>query len=256
MKLIDATRPETFPLELTEIVMAHLSALPDSTIQNFRAHRIENNTDVLCAIEKYFGPMSSSGYDMYQNELIPIFAHYDLLCFHVTRLGSTEDILHNGLFIQEKKYEDYLSTFLRSKGVEEARVELALDAIRKEYARKRRDLPREICFFLNYTSLHEENGAAGYDQFYDTVGGELANWALVSRMPDVLSVLQTNGIPVVIKFRIPFSQVSSYHKDSVIYQFVACVIARALWDYNYVIEADGATNVEVPPNDIIEVFNV
>ena len=65
-----------------------------------------------------------------------------------------------------------------------------------------------------------------------------------------------NGIPVIVKLEIPFRQVTDIQKNTLIYQFVACVVAKKLWNFNYVIDADAATTEEIPPENIIEVITV
>ncbi|MBQ6482907.1 MAG: hypothetical protein IJI45_17525 [Anaerolineaceae bacterium] len=257
MNLIDASKPETFPEELEDIVIMCLSRISEKEKQKLRNNPIINENDVQCAIESYFSPKCSAYYhDIYSNELIPAFNNYGLLCFHATRIGCIEDITRNGLFLRQEKYAQYLSEFLRSKGVAEKRIQGALEAISKEYDKKRRELPRDICFFVNYGKLHGCVEEWSYDVYCENVGGELAKGALTGEMQDILSILQTNGIPVIVKFKIPFQQVTDIQKDTLIYQFVACVVAKQLWNFNYVIDADAATTEEIPPGNIIKVMTV
>ena len=257
MNLIDASKPETFPKELENIVIMCLSRIPEKEKQKLRNNPIRNENDVQCAIEAYFSPKCSAYYhDIYPNELIPAFNNYGLLCFHATRIGCIEDITRNGLFLRQEKYERYLSEFLRSKAVTEKQIQGALEAISKEYNRKKRELPRDICFFVSYVALHDCDEGWSYDVYCENVGGELAKGALTGEMQDILSILQMNGIPVIVKLEIPFRQVTDIQKNTLIYQFVACVVAKKLWNFNYVIDADAATTEEIPPENIIEVITV
>ena len=145
MKLIDATKIGTFPKELEDVINSCLSHIPENEKKKLKNYSIKNENDVQCAIESYFSPKCSAYYhDIYPNELIPAFNNYGLLCFHATRIGCIEDITRNGLFLRQEKYERYLSEFLRSKAVTEKQIQGALEAISKEYDRKKRELPRDI----------------------------------------------------------------------------------------------------------------
>ena len=257
MNLIDASIMETFPKELEDVIISCLSHISENEKQKLRNNPIKNETDVMCAIESYFSPKYSAHYyDIYPKKLIPAFNNYEILCFHATRIGCIEDITRNGLFLSQEKYELYLSEFLRSKGVTDKQIQHTLEAISKEYDKKRHDLPRDICFFLNYGTLRGCDDEWSYDVYCENVGGELAKGALTGKMQDILSILQTNGIPAIVKFKIPFKQVADIQKDTLIYQFVACVVAKQLWNFNYVIDADAATTEEIPPGNIIKVITV
>ena len=188
MRLIDASRPETFPPELTEIVTAHISAIPDAEMQRIRDCRIDSETDIRCALEEYLGTSSSRGYRMYRDELIPVFDHCEIVCYHATRVGNTKSILDRGLVSGWTAYAELLTAFLRQEGIEEAQIQVAMEAVEHEYRRKYGGNPHQICFYINRASLYSEDGTAAYDQFCETVGGELANWALMNRCPDTLRV--------------------------------------------------------------------
>lgn len=253
MRLIDASNPETYPPELEKIVLAHIVAIPAEVLNKIKACNIDNTTDVRCALEDYLGTNTTVGYQMYRNELIPAFNRYDILCYHATRIESPASILNNGIISDISEYEQLVSVFLKNEGVNENRIQHAMEAIRHEYHRKYQNNPHQICFFINQSSLYNEDGSAAYDQFYETVGGELANWALTEKFPDVLAVMQTKGIPAVVSFRTPFSKVADYHQDTLISPFVYSVAAKKIWNFDYPVEADSSLIGNVPPEDIIDV---
>lgn len=252
--MIDVTKPESYPDELSRIVLSHIKTISDQEMIQIKHARIKSEKDVMIAIEGFLG--ISAAYNMYKNELIPAFNQHELLCYHATRVDCIESITRNGIFSDMGKYRKFIASFMKTEGLDDEVIHDAMDLILKEYERKYYGKPHQICFFVNYTSLYDKEGYAAYDQFYETVGGELAHWALENKLPTVLSVLQEKGIPVVIKFKIPFSKVAEYHKDSLIFPFVCSIAAKHIWGYNYAIEADSSFIGEVPPCDIIEVIKV
>lgn len=252
--MIDATNPKTFPIELREIVHTRLSEIPKIELDKIRKSTIAHEGDVTLALEKYLSP--SFAYSMYQDELIPIFRQYEIMCFHATRVGSFDTIKSEGLVSDIEKYKCYLHDFLLTEKVAADRTQLAIKCIANEYNRKYGNNPHQICFFTNYCSLHDNDGYAAYDQFYETVGGELANWALEEKMPDVLSILRKKGHPAIVKFMIPFEKVAEYHQDCLIYPFVLAVAAEELWNYKYIIEADSSLIGDVPPTSILEIIPI
>ena len=253
MRLIDASKHETFPTELAEIVMAHISSIPDTELKRIKDCQVDNETDIRCALEKFLGATSSAGYRMYRDELIPAFNHYEIICYHATRVGNLKSILDRGLLSEWSDYAELLTEFLKQQSVEEQQIQVAVEAIRREYHRKYSNLPHQICFFINRSSLYSEDGAAAYDQFCETVGGELANWALMDRYPDVLRVLQTKGFPVIVTFKTSFMKVAEYHKDILISPFVYSIAAKHLWKIDYKVQADSSLIGNVLPTDILDV---
>ena len=252
--MIDVSNPDTFPTELANIVLSHIASIPDSELQKIKNSEIMHETDVCCAIERFLGVWAA--YQMYHDELIPIFDRYELICYHATRVGSIETLRESGLCSGMDKYEKHLAEFLRTENVPEDQIRLAQELISKEYLRKYHDNRHQICFFTNYISLHDEAGSCAYDQFYETVGGELANWALENDLPNVWKVLRTKGIPVVVKFKCPFSKVANYQKDSLIFPFVSAIAAKHLWGFDYVIESDGSLIGDVPPSNILSIIEI
>lgn len=254
MKLINASDPSSFPTELKSIVSAHISLIPACELQKIKKIRIENKGDVLSAIESHLSPLAA--YRMYCEELIPVFDSYDLLCYHATRVGSIETILKNGIFSSFEQYKKYLIQFLQNEKVSTKKINQSIELVQAEYLRKYSSSSHQICFFTNLESLHNDDGSAAYDQFCETVGGELANWALKEELPDVLSALQTKGVPLVVEFKTSFSQISRHSQESIIYQFVAAVTAKYLWNFEYRIEADGSLTGDIASSEIISLIQI
>lgn len=252
-KLIIAEDTKSFPEELHVIVAAKLNQIPFDELQRLRKTIPSHERGVDNALEKWFGVWRQ--YDLYQQTLIPLFNQYDILCYHATRIGTRDSILLNGLRTNMHDYFETLKSFLLSEGVPISRINLALNAIQKEYQRKYKDDPHQLCFFTSLISFRNCDGSAGYDQFCETVGGELAKWALEEQCPDILEILRTKGIPVVVEFTTPFSSIADYHKDSLIFPFVAHVVSKELWELDYLIEADSSLIGEVPPDRILRLID-
>ena len=252
-QLINASKPGTYPPEMEKIVVSHIEMIPEDDLYRIARLKPISESDIRCALENYLGTQSTTGYLMYQNELIPVFNRYSLLCYHATRIEDTASLLTRGIIADFEEYKQMIKSFLQKEKVAYDKIDSAMQAIEHEYSRKYCGRAYRICFFLNRVSLYNSDGSAGYDQFCETVGGELARWALEDRFPDVLYILQNKGIPAIIEFTIPFSRVADHHKDILISQFVYHLAAKHLWNTEYTVEADGVLNGNVPPESIIKI---
>lgn len=251
--LISAANPASFPAGLYDTVVTVIDQIPYEELQRLKQSVPANERSVDSALDGWLGIWKQ--YDLYQKTLIPMFNQYDILCYHATRIGSKDSICQQGLRTNMKVYTEMLKSFLLSEGVSDEKINLALDAIQKEYQRKYRDNPHQLCFFTNLVSFRNVDGSAGYDQFCETVGGELANWALENQYPEILEILRTKGFPVVVEFTAPFGSVADYHKDNLIFPFVAHVAAKKLWGFNYVIESNSSLIGEIPPERILRLID-
>ena len=95
---------------------------------------------------------------------------------------------------------------------------------------------------------------AGYEQFCENIGGELARDALKIDYPQIYRYLRENGDAILVKFKIPFIDIKSYDKDSSVYRFVAYFAGKYFWNYNYEIHFDGNTDKDIEPNNILEII--
>ena len=206
--LIDASSPRSFPPELFDVVQSHIATMPEDEKDAIRKILDKSKQSICIGTEKHFSPTFTEGYYMYQDELIPVFDRYELLCFHATRVPEIDSIRRYGIISDMSQYEERMRSFLKSEQVERDRIEATIESIRHEYTRKYGRNPHQICFFINLKSLYSEDGSAAYDQFYETVGGELAKWALEEKMPDILGILQTKGTPIVVRCAIPFAKIA------------------------------------------------
>ena len=62
------------------------------------------------------------------------------------------------------------------------------------------------------------------------------------------------GESFIVKFRLPFSRMASYQKDSIIYQFVLHYAGIYFWNKKFDIEFDGNTQCNIPPEDILDII--
>ena len=72
-------------------------------------------------------------------------------------------------------------------------IQKAVDIVKSEYNRKYAGYDRkaQVCFFTNMSMLEGEYAA--YDQFCESIGGELARWALKDKYTDLYKPLKENG---------------------------------------------------------------
>ena len=115
------------------------------------------------------------------------------------------------------------------------------------------DREPQLCFYSDI-SLLREGMSAGYEQFCENIGGELARDALKGEYPDLYKYFRENGKAFVVKFKIPFSNIKSYDQDSIIFQFVAYFAGKYFWNYKCEIHFDGNTDKAIPAGDIVELI--
>lgn len=252
--IIDALNSQTYPEEANDIVLSHIALLPDEKLRKIRDIHIEYESDVRCAFDGFLNINSTHGYKMFTEELIPVFNKYNILCYHATRVENINTIKERGLLSSLDDYDQLLSGFLKREGINKGKIEEILESIHCVARRKNYKGIHQICFYINKNDLYNEDGSAGYDQFLETIGGELAHWALYNKNPETLSILQTKGIPVVVCFKTPFSRIAYSHKDKVISPFVYNIAAKSIWDFDYEIRADAELVGDVTPENIVEII--
>ena len=127
--------------------------------------------------------------------------------------------------------------------------------VKGEYNRKYagHDRKAQVCFFTNMSMFEGEYAA--YDQFCESIGGELARWALKDKYPNLYKPLKENGKSCIVKFKLPYANIADYEKDSTAYQFVIYYAGVYFWNKEYDIEFDGNTQFDVPPEDILDIID-
>ena len=130
-----------------------------------------------------------------------------------------------------------------------------MKVIKKQYDWKYPIVDREpqLCFYSDVGLLRNDM-YAGYEQFCENMGGELAKDALKKDFPRIYGYLRENGEAILVKFKIPFIDIENYDKDSIVYHFVAYFAGKYFWNYNYEIHFDGNTNKDIAPNNILEII--
>lgn len=251
--LIDVSDIKTIPIEVEKKIREQFTSMPRSITSKIKAYEIKYNRDVNCAIENYVGP--SSAYYFYQ-ELIPLFKKYNLACYHSTKMLDKNIIFSTGLKTNEwDTYSKHIINTLRILRVEEEDIAKTIEIIKRQYDWKYPSQGREpqLCFYSD-TGLLSEDMSAGYEQFCENIGGELARNALKENYPQLYGQLRENGEALLVKFKIPFSNIKAYNQDSIIYQFVSYFAGKYFGNYNYEIHFDGNTDKAVPASDILELI--
>ena len=229
--IIDSSDYNSFPKEFIKTVIDKINNMPPVERQKLV---ISNDINI---IKKYF--------DINGNK-------YNFICFHSTKVYDKNLILDNGLKINEwNTYSKTMSdTFFKLKIDKETQTE-ALKYIKNEYDRKIRN--PEICFFSGL-NLISNDYAAGYENWCESMGGELANWALEEKMPDVYKLLKSNGEAYYVKFKLKFDKFYIYCKDSILKELLVKVISKEFWNKEYEVRFDGKTLYDIPKENILQLI--
>lgn len=251
--LIDASKINTIPVDIEQKIMRYFAVLPESAIAVIKKQKLEYDRDVLCAIEDYVAPYKA--YNFYQ-ELTTLFEQYEMVCYHSTKILDKNMILQDGLKTNdwERYSRNIINTFKRLN-VKDDDIEKAIKVIRKQYNWKypSHNSEPQLCFYSDLGLLSNDM-SAGYEKFCENIGGELAQDALKDDYSQIYRYLRENGDAILVKFKIPFIDIGSYNKDSIIYQFVAYFAEKYFWNYNYEIHFDGNTDRDIEPNNILDII--
>lgn len=251
--LIDVSDVSTIPAEIKQKIEDRLMSLRSSSVSKIKACQLRYDHDVTCAIDDYLGPrVAFDFYDM----LVSLFEQYEIICYHSTKVLNENFILSDGLKTNEwDVYRENMINILRQIGAKEKEITEAVEVIKRKYDWKYplRDREPQLCFYSD-TSLLSEDMSAGYEQFCENIGGELARDALKEEYPDLYRYLRENGKAFLVKAKIPFSNIKSYNQDSIIFQFVAYFAGKYFWNYDYGIHFDGNTDKAIPSGDILELI--
>ncbi len=254
--LIDVTDEKSFPREMGVVITDYLSNLPDSVTRDVGAKDITYSVDVQCAIEDYLSPYKA---EPLYSEVMSILHKCSIISYHATKVLNEEDILKEGLRANSWNwYSDKLTNVLLALSVVRADAVKAVDIIKKEYNRKYSDIGRtfQLCFFSRIDDFEMDDGTAGYDQFCESIGGELARWALEDKMPEIFERLKNNGKAVIVKVALPYTDLAGYTYENVAYQFISYFAAKYYWDFDYKIKYDCITEKDVSADKILELIPV
>lgn len=253
--LIDVSEKNNVPKEIEGLIFGYFEQLPKEIIAAIKSRKVNYEVDVRIAIEDYLNPFASSSYDLY-DKLRNVLYRHELVCYHSTRVLEKSFITDNGLKTNSwDSYSENMRNTYFKIGMEKEKIEEAISLIENEYNRKysRTGRKAQVCFFSG-TSLLQTDSSAGYEQFCENLGGELARWALKEKRLDLYDCLRCNGKAYIVKFKLPFKNIPEHNVDSIIYQFISYYAAKYFFDYNYEIEFDGTSSVDIPKEDILEMI--
>lgn len=250
--IIDISNAKTFPPEVEQIIINYIERLSQETISKIRERKVQYSNDVRCAIEDFLSPYKA---ELLYKELLGLMETHDMICYHSTKLLDKSNVLDNGLQPNEWNwYSQMLACTFRKLGLGQEDLNKAMDLVKHEYDRKYIEREPSLCFYSDL-SLVSEGEHAGYEQFCENIGGELARWALKKKEPNIYRLLKENGEPVIVKFILPFSDVMWFRKESILYQFVSFVAGKYFWNYDYRMQFDGITRIMVAPDRIMEIIS-
>lgn len=247
--VIDVSQPKTYPTELERIVSEYFTELPATIKDKIRSEKIKYDVDVRCAIEEYVGIFKA---DSLYNQLLDIMKNYEIIVYHSTKVLDKSCFLNNGLQPNKwNRYEQTMIEVLKALDVSVEESNKAIKLMQHEYNRKYVDREPILCFFSDL-SLVDNGQYAGYEQFCENIGGEVARWALKDKEPAIYKYLKNNGEQFIVKFKIAFSDIVFYQQDVIIYQFISYVAGKYFWNYHYQVNFDGATTKTVLPEKILD----
>lgn len=249
--LIDTESPSTFPSAMQDIIYGYIVDNLSSVEAKIKAALPENNSDVRCAIEDYLRPTKA---ELLYRQLWEIMEENNLICYHATKVLERQQFIEDGLRVNEwNRYSASIRNSLESLNAPD--VDRAVECIHKEYERKYNLIGVEPqIYFFSGLLMADEGNFAGYDQFCQNIGGELARWALKDAMPETYQLLKNSGRQLIVKFSLPFQDIAAYQQDAVLYQFVCHYAAKCFWNRKYTVRYDGSTHKDIAPNQILEII--
>ena len=233
--LIDAVDLRTIPNEIESIILADFSKLPNEIVNKIKNNNICDKNDVQYAIEDYYGPFSCLSERFYKRLAFGMKSH-ELVLYHATKMLRKSQVLEQGLKINEwKDYSSFLIESLHSIGFDVQSKSKIMRLVEKEYKRKYSVMGRksQLCFFSDMGQI-DKGGGSGCEQFCENIGGEIAKWALKERYPELYAPLKNNGEAFVVKFRMPFTSVVDFDKETILYQFVSHYAAKYFFKLNFI----------------------
>ena len=251
--LIDVSNISTIPIEVKNRIYESFSNLPNGAIDEIKCQKVHHNNDILCAIERYYGPLRCTNF---YGELNDILEKHDIVCYHATKISSKSMLQRDGLKINDwNVYCSNLKNAYINVGFAEDKMQEAVDIVKSEYNRKYAGYggKAQVCFFTNMSMFEGEYAA--YDQFCENIGGELARWSLKNKYPELYKPLKENGKSCIVKFKLPYVKITEYEKDSIAYQFVIYYAGVYFGNKEYDIEFDGNTQSDVSPEDILDIID-
>ena len=250
--LIDVSDVNTIPVEVKNKIYESFSTLSNDVVNRIKCQKVNHNNDILCAIEDYYGTFRAT---RFYDDLNSILEKHELICYHATKVSSKSILLRDGL--KTNNWNAYclnLKSAYMNADFSEDKIQEAVDIVKSEYNRKYAGYDRkaQLYFFTNMSMFEGEYAA--YDQFCESIGGELARWALKEKYPELYKPLKENGKSCTVKFKLPYAKIADYEKDSIAYQFVIYYAGVYFWNRKYDIEFDGNTQSDVPR--VCETFSV
>lgn len=250
--MIDVSNIDSYPIELKKYIMSYLSKMPSDFIAKIKSKKIEYEIDIRCAIEDYLGPWRAVS--LYE-DLVSLMDKYDLIVYHGTKMLNKTMVLENGLKVNDwNRYSTLLFDTFNLFGMSGNDINETMEYVESEYERKYSpyDIAPQLYFFSGLNLI--DGDIVGYEQFCESIGGEIARWALEEKHLEKYKLLKDNGEAFIVKFKLAFTDVVSFQKDIIAYQFVSHYAAKEFFDFSYQVKFDGATTKDVPSNNILEII--
>lgn len=252
--MIKCADPKTYPEEIELVVTKFITQLHTDVKTDFVNRHITRDDHVFEYVREFCAPYSD---DYVCAQIIPILETYEIQLFHSTRLLGTMCIEKHGLKVNEWAwYQEVLTDALQKLGLTSEITEQAMKFVRKTYDHKCESMENPSLYFYSSSKMANkaEHNGLGYAVFSESIGGEIADWALKENMPEVYSLLQENGTAFIVEASVPFSYILDCLKGRIAYQFVCYYIAKIFWDYEYPIEFTSVTTKSIARNHIVHII--
>ena len=246
--LIDIENPLTYPTEIQKLIHHYIKNQLGQYENIIKERKIEYDGDVQCAIEEYLLPYKAP---ILYEQLSRIMKSHDLICYHATKVLNQQIIFDYGLKTNDwKEYSCLMKQALISLNVRN--IQEVIQCVYKTYNDKYSINGKpQLCFFSGLKLLRKRE----FDQFCQNIGGELARWSLEEKMPNIYQLLAENGIELIVKFKLSFSDVANHQQESIIYCFICYYAAKYFWSWHYNIEFDGITYKSINKDQIMELIH-
>ncbi len=253
--LIDVSDVSTIPVEIKNKIYQSFSALPEEVVDRLKDIHSSDENVMLTIIGKFYRyPQNMRLY----SELTDVLEKYEIVCYHSTKMILKDRVNEYGLSTNEwSKYSSNIIEVFKRLRVSKEKIDVALNYLQNAYKERYLDVDCEphLCFYSNLSMLETEDGDTGYNIYCENIGGEMAKVALQGRCKELYSLLKNSGESFVVKFKIPYSSISDYRRDDVVFSFISYYAGLYFQRKEYNIEFLGETQYDIPPEDILDIID-
>lgn len=245
--IIRVNEISTFPSCIEEMVFEKRSLLRDYLNKVSAYYSLDYR--IKCAIDWHTVIADASIYEL--NESIKeAIKEMHLEGFHNTRVLHKESILTGGLKLLDS--EDYLADLkmtLSELGVT-IPVQLGVCKELNDYLCNKYGMRTGLLALFAPFNRRDE-----YAKFFRNIGGEICEFGLPSKFPEVYRLLANNGYPVTVRVVFPFESVTKFEKDKIVLEIIRHYAAKMLFCYYYPVAIETIVIKPIGPEGILEIID-